>query len=118
MYAQVCTRPDIAFIVGVLDRYLSNPGMDHWIVVKRIMRYLKRIKDCMLTYRRSENLERIGYYNSDFAGCQDSRRSTSSCIFILAGGAIAWKSNKQTLVASSIVEAEYVTCFEASKHGI
>ena len=42
MYAQVCRRPDIAFIVGVLGRYLSNPGMDHWKAVKRVMRYLQR----------------------------------------------------------------------------
>jgi len=41
MYAQVCTRPDIAYIVGVLGRYLSNPGMDHWKAAKRVMRYLK-----------------------------------------------------------------------------
>ena len=53
MYAQVCTRPDIAFIVGVLGRYLSNPGMDHWKAVKRVMRYLQRTKDYMLMYRRS-----------------------------------------------------------------
>ncbi|KAL1351196.1 hypothetical protein AAHE18_06G079400 [Arachis hypogaea] len=118
MYAQVYTRPDISFIVGVLDRYLSNRGMDHWIIVKRIMRYLKRTKDYMLTYRRSENLEIIGYSDSNFVGCQDSSSSTSGCIFILAGGAIAWRSNKQTLVASSTMEAEYVACFEASKHGI
>ncbi|XP_057720090.1 secreted RxLR effector protein 161-like [Arachis stenosperma] len=118
MYAQVCTRPDISFIVGVLGRYLSNLGTDHWIAVKRVMRYLKRTKDYMLTYRRSENLEIIGYSDSDFVGCQDSRRSTLGCNFILAGGAIAWKSNKQTLVASSTMEAEYVACFEASKHGI
>ncbi|KAL1360494.1 hypothetical protein AAHE18_04G180600 [Arachis hypogaea] len=118
MYAQVCTRPDISFVVGVLGRYLSNPDMDHWTAVKRVMRYLKRTKDYMLTYRRSENLEIIGYSDFDFVGCQDSRRSTSGCIFILAGGAIAWKSNKQTLVASSTMEAEYVACFEASKHGM
>jgi len=44
MYAQVCTRPDITYIIGVLGRYLSNPGMDHWKAAKRVMRYLKRIK--------------------------------------------------------------------------
>jgi len=52
MYAQVCTRPDIAYIVGVLSRYLSNPKMDHWKAAKRVMRYLKRTKGYMLTYRR------------------------------------------------------------------
>ena len=50
MYAQVCTRPDIAFIVGMLGRYLNNPGMEHWKAVKRVMRYLQRTKDYILTY--------------------------------------------------------------------
>ena len=75
MYAQVCTRPDIAFIVGMLGSYLSNPGIDHWKAAKRIMRYLQGTKAYMLTYRRSDQLEIIGYSDSDFAGCQDSRRS-------------------------------------------
>jgi len=54
MYAQVCTRPDIVYIVGVLGKYLSNPGMDHWKASKRVMRYLKRTKYYMLTYKRSD----------------------------------------------------------------
>lgn len=118
MYAQVCTRPDIAFIVGMLGRYLSNPGMDHWKAVKRVLRYLQRTKDYMLTYRKSDQLEIIGYSDSDFAGCQDSRRSTSGYVFMLAGGAISWKSVKQTLIATSTMEAEFIACFEASQHGV
>ena len=50
MYTQVCTRPDIAFVVGVLGRYLSNPGIQHWKATKCVMRYLKRTKGYMLTY--------------------------------------------------------------------
>ncbi|RVX07135.1 Retrovirus-related Pol polyprotein from transposon TNT 1-94 [Vitis vinifera] len=118
MYAQVCTRPDIAYIVGMLGRYLSNPGMDHWKKAKRVMRYLQRTKDYMLTYRRSSHLEIVGYSDSDFAGCLDSRRSTSGYIFMLAGGAVSWKSVKQTLIASSTMEAEFIACYEASNHGI
>ena len=118
MYAQVCTRPDIAYIVGMLGRYLSNPGMDHWVAAKRVMRYLKRTKDYMLTYHKSDQLEIIGYSDSDYAGCQDSRRSTSGYIFLLAGGAISWKSAKQTLITSSTMEAEFVACYEASNQGI
>lgn len=114
MYAQVCTRPDIAFIVGVLGRYMSNPGMDHWKAAKRVMRYLRGTKDYMLTYRRSDQLEIIGYSDSDFAGCQDSRRSTSGYVYLLAGGAVSWRSAKQTLVASSTMAAEYIACYEAS----
>ncbi|KAL9265865.1 Retrovirus-related Pol polyprotein from transposon TNT 1-94-like protein [Drosera capensis] len=118
MYAQVCTRPDIAYIVGVLGTYLSNPGMDHWKAAKRVMRYLKRTKDHMLTYRRSNHLEIVGYSDSDFAGCQDSRKSTSGYVFMLAGGAISWRRAKQTLVTTSTMEAEFVACFEASKQAI
>ncbi|RVW97032.1 Retrovirus-related Pol polyprotein from transposon TNT 1-94 [Vitis vinifera] len=118
MYAQVCTRPDIAYIVGMLGRYLSNPGMDHWKKAKRVMWYLQRTKDYMLTYRRSSHLEIVGYSDSDFAGCLDSRRSTSGYIFMLAGGAISWKSVKQTLIASFTMEAEFIACYEASNHGI
>ncbi|XP_052210381.1 secreted RxLR effector protein 161-like [Diospyros lotus] len=118
MYAQVCTRPDIAFIVGMLGRYLNNPGMDHWKAAKQVMRYLQRTKDYMLTYRRSDQLEIIGYSDSDFAGCQDSRSSTSGYIYLLAGGAISWRSAKQTLIASSTMEAEFMACYEASNHGI
>ena len=86
MYAQVCTHPDIAYITGMLGRYLSNPGMDHWKAAKRVLRYLQRTKDHMLTYQRSDKLEIIGYTDSDFAGCVDSLKSTSGYIFMLAGG--------------------------------
>ena len=118
MYAQVCTRPDLAFIVGMLGRYMSNPGVDHWKAAKRVMRYLQRTKEYMLTYQRSDILEIIGYSDSDFAGCLDSKRSTSGYVFLLAGGAIFWKSAKQTLVATSTMEAEFIACYEASNQGI
>ena len=52
MYAQVCTHPDIAFAVNALGRYLSNPGLNHWKAVKKVMRYLQGTKDYMLTYKR------------------------------------------------------------------
>ena len=61
MYAQVCTRLDIAFIVGVLRRYLSNPRQAHWVAVKKVMRYLQRTKDYMFVYRKLEKLEVLGY---------------------------------------------------------
>ena len=60
----------------------------------------------------------MGYLDSDFAGCLDSRRSTSGYIFMLAGEAVSWKSVKQTLIASCTMEAEFIACYEASNHGI
>ena len=89
----------------MLGGYLSNPGMDHWKKAKWVMRYLQRTKDYMLTYLRSSHLEVVEYSDSDFAGCLDSKRSTSGYIFMLAGEVVSWKSVKQTLIASSTMEA-------------
>ncbi|XP_074323453.1 secreted RxLR effector protein 161-like [Apium graveolens] len=118
MYAQVCTRPDIAFIVGMLGRYLSNPGMVQWKAVKRVLRYLKKTKDYMLTYRKSDHLEIIGYSDSDFGGCKNERKSTSGYDYLLTGGAISWRSAKQTLITSSTMAAEYIACFVASNQAL
>ena len=51
-YAQVCTRPDLSFVTGVLGRFQSNPGIEHWKIVKKALRYLQGIKGLILTYRR------------------------------------------------------------------
>ncbi|XP_062086253.1 secreted RxLR effector protein 161-like [Humulus lupulus] len=102
--------------MGMLDRYLSDPGMDHWKVTKRVMRYLQRIKDYMLTYRKLENLEIIGYFDSDLAGCQYTKRSTSGYVYMLSGEAIFWRSAKQSLIANSTIAAKFVACYEATNH--
>ena len=102
----------------MLGRYQSNPGIDHWKATKKVMRYLQGTKDYMLMYRWTVNLEVIGYSDLDYAGCIDSRKSTSGYVFMLAGGAVSWRSAKQTLIATSTMEAEFVSCFEASSHGV
>ncbi|XP_057964028.1 uncharacterized protein LOC131155117 [Malania oleifera] len=106
-----CTRPNISFTVGMLERYQSNPGMEHWKAAKKVLRYLKGTKHCMLTNRRTDQLEVVGYSDSNFAGCVDSRKSTYDYLFLLAGGAISWKSAKQTIIAASTMEAEFVASF-------
>ncbi|KAK7321173.1 hypothetical protein VNO77_31533 [Canavalia gladiata] len=98
--------------------YQSNPGIDHWRAAKKVIRYLQGMKDYMLMYRHSDNLEVIGFSDSNFVGCVDSRKSTSGYIFMLAGGAISWRSAKQTMTNTSTMEAEFISCFEASSHGI
>ena len=89
MYAQVCTRSDIVYVVGVLGRYQSNPAMDHWRDAKKVMRYLQGTKDYMLMYRQTDNLDLVGYSDANFASCVDSRKSTSGYIFIMVGGAVS-----------------------------
>jgi len=69
MYAQVCTRLDIAFAINALGRYLSDP--DHWKIVKKVFRYLQGTKDHMLTFKKSDQLQVIGYSDFDFVGCPD-----------------------------------------------
>ena len=82
------------------------------------MRYFQETKDYKLMYKRTSNLEVLGYLDSDFADCVDSRRSTSGYIFILAGRAISWRSVKQTLTATSTMKVEFISCFEATSHGV
>jgi hypothetical protein len=90
MYAQVCTRPDLAFITGMLGRYQKNPGKLHWDGVKKALRYLQGTKGLMLTYKKSNApLEIVSYSDSDFAGCLDTEKSTSGYIFTLANGVIS-----------------------------
>lgn len=72
----------------------------------------------MLMYRQTDNLEVIGYSDSDFDGCVDSRKSTSRYIFMMASGVVPWRSAKQTLIATSTMEAELVSYFEATLHGV
>jgi hypothetical protein len=112
MYAQVCTRPDIAFITGLLGRFQTNPGLKHWEAIKKALCYLQGTKNIMITYKKSNELKFVGYADADFVG-GNLRKSTSRYIFTLAGGAISWKSSKQTITASSIMQAEFLSCYIA-----
>nr|XP_033511266.1 secreted RxLR effector protein 161-like [Nicotiana tomentosiformis] len=118
MYAQVCTRPGIAFAVGILGRYQSNSGLDHWKASKKVLRYLQGTKDFKLTYRYSDLLEVIGYSDSDLGGCKDTSKSTSVYIALLAGGVVSWRSVKQTIVTTSTMEAEFIACYEDTSHAL
>ena len=71
MYAMLCTRPDICFVVGMVSRYQSNPGQEHWKTVKHIIKYLKRTRDYMLVYQ-ANSLVPLGYTDSDFQSDKDS----------------------------------------------
>jgi len=90
MYLQNCTRPAIR----TLERYQSNPGMDHWKAAEKVLRYLQGTKDYMLIYKRPDHLEMIGYSDLDFGGCHDSRKSTIGYLFLLSEEAVSWKSTK------------------------
>ncbi|XP_050207760.1 secreted RxLR effector protein 161-like [Mercurialis annua] len=117
MYAMMCTRPDICFAVGLVSRYQSNRGREHWKAVKTIFRYLKGTKNYCLCYQGSE-MRLIGYSDADWGGDLDQRKSTSGFVFLLNKGAISWCSKKQTSIALSTTEAEFIACSTAVQEAV
>ena len=117
MYAMLCTRPDIAYAVSIASRYQSNPGEKHWSAVKTIFKYLRRTKDLILSYGGLE-LKIQGYSDSDFQSDVDDRKSTFGLIFTCNGGAVSWKSSKQSTTVDSTTEAKYIAASEAAKEGV
>jgi len=117
MYAAQATRPDIAFAVAALSRYLLKPYKTHMTAAKRVLRYLKYTADAKLVFPgpggSSEGL--VGYTDSDWAGDKHDRKSQGGYIFQMSGAPISWKSKKQTVVARSTTEAEYLACSEATR---
>ncbi|XP_061993790.1 secreted RxLR effector protein 161-like [Rosa rugosa] len=113
MYAQVCTRPDLSFAVGMLSTFQSNSGHEHWTAGKKVMRYLQRTKDHMLVYKRVKKLELVGFTDSDFAGnYPTSMKSTCGYVYLLVGGTVAWKTMKQSLIATSTMQANVIAIYE------
>ncbi|RDX85720.1 hypothetical protein CR513_33050, partial [Mucuna pruriens] len=117
MYAMICTRPDFAQAVGVVSKFMGNPGGEHWNAIKRILRYIKGTSGVALCYGGSELLVR-GYVDSDFAGDVDKRKSTTGYVFTIAGGAVSWLSKLQDVIALSTTEAEYMAATQACKEAI
>jgi len=109
------TCPDISYTVSRLASYTANPSMQHMGMLKRILHYLKGTKEYGITYqaRASHNNNLFhGFADAAYANC-DNYKSTSGYVFLVASGAITWRSKKQTVVALSSTEAEYVALSEA-----
>jgi hypothetical protein len=120
-YAATCTRPDIQFAFGMAGRYSSDPGMQHWEGVRRILKYIYATKDLQLTFvgrHPNEPVELTGMVDSDWAGDKDTRRSTTGFVFYLDDSPIAWSSKIQRSVACSSCEAEYIALSTAAQEGI
>jgi len=114
MYAMVCTRPDIAHAVGVVSRFMSDPGEKHWEGVKWILRYLKGTQKMGLCFKGKDAKLR-GYTDADLGGCKGTFKSTTGYVFTVGGTAVSWASKLQKSVALSTTEAEYMAAAEASK---
>ena len=116
------TRPDIAFAVGAIARHAAHPNRSHWNAAMHLVRYLLSTKDTGLTYVRAPSptvlFSAEGFCDSDYAGDVESRRSTTGYIFTAVGGAISWSSRIQPTVATSTMEAEYMSAASAAKEAL
>ncbi|XXG89958.1 hypothetical protein AAC387_Pa12g1837 [Persea americana] len=107
------TRPDIVYGVGLLSRYMERPKESHWVAAKRILRYIKGTIDLGLFYDYGNKAKLYGHSDSDWGGDQDERKSTTGYVFYLGPTAFTWASKKQSIVALSSCEAEYVAVLAA-----
>ena len=114
MYAMHCTRPDIAFAVCKMSRYTSNPSIQHWKSIGRILGYLKRTKELGLFYYDYPAVLE-GFSDASWITSASDNKSTTGWIFTMARGAISWASKKQTCITHSTMESEFIALAATGK---
>jgi len=102
----------------MLVHFTHNPGIAHWNALKHVLTYIKGTKHYGITYKGSSSLEPIGYIDSDYAGCRDTRYLTKGNVFVVAGGPISWECKRQDTVALSTVEAEFMVFSRATTQAL
>ncbi|CAL5390436.1 unnamed protein product [Camellia sinensis] len=112
------TRPDIAFSVGMISRFMQHPSKLHFGAAKRVLRYIAGTMDYGIWYAKVFNFKLCGFTDSNWASSLDDRRSISANVFTLGSGVITWSSKKQATVALSSSEAEYVAATSAACQAI
>ena len=118
LYLSIRTRPDIAYTVSNVARFCSKPTMEHWKSIKHIMRYLNGTRNYGLLYDKEKVTDFIGYSDADWAGDLDDRRSTSGYLFKLSGATVSWRSKKQSCVALSTADAEYMALASTAQEAV
>ncbi|GJT86333.1 retrotransposon protein, putative, ty1-copia subclass [Tanacetum coccineum] len=120
MYVVRCTRPDVSFAQNITSRFQHNPGEAHWTAGKNILKYLCNTKDMFLVYRGDIKRElRVSCYtDAGYLTDADDLKSQTGYVFILNGGAVDWKSTKQSIFITSSAEAEYIASLDAFKEAV
>nr|GEW10443.1 zinc finger, CCHC-type [Tanacetum cinerariifolium] len=114
IYAMTSTRPDIAYAVGRLSRFTSNPSRQHWKAITRVFKYLKGTMNYGLSYFRYPSMLE-GYSDASWINHVEDSSSTSGWVFLLGGGAISWASKKKTYITGSTIESEFAALSGADK---
>lgn len=112
------TRPDLAYAVGILSRFMSAPQQNHLDAARHVLRYIKSTSDFGLFYPRSTTLSLTGYTDFDHAACKDTRRSIGAYLFQFAGGTVTWSSKRQSTISQSTTEAEYRALSEGAREAV
>ena len=114
LWPVIVSQPDAAFTVSILSQFIQNPGPAHWEVLKRMIVFLRSMKDFWLTFGGRSKLPMEGFCDADWGG-QKYRHSISSYSFHMGAGAISWSSKKQHVVALLSTEAEYIMQMHMAK---
>jgi hypothetical protein len=101
------TRPDISYVVQQVCLHMHDPREPHYMLIKRILRYLHGTLDHGLHLRPTDVSTLVAYSNADWVGCPDTRRSTSGFAVFLGDNLVSWSSKRQPTVSRSSAEAEY-----------
>ncbi|KAG2870571.1 hypothetical protein PC116_g31153 [Phytophthora cactorum] len=117
MHLMTATRPDIAYAVGYVSRFMENPQEEHWVAVKRIFRYLQGTKTHGICFKPGDNIDFRGYSDADWAGDLADRKSTSGYTFMLMSAPVSWGSKKQSSVSLSTSKAGYIALSLAIQEG-
>ena len=112
------TRPDISYAAAYLARHMQQPTVAAWHAAKGVLRYLRGTSSLGLCFSRLKKGIICGFSDSDWAQERPERKSIGGFIFSFAGGAISWKSRKQSVVAQSSVEAEYIALADAVREAL
>ena len=117
MYLATSTRLDIAYTVGCLARFNSNPGVAHWNAVKHLLHYLKGTADNSITYAPDPLSSELfsTYSDADHGGCKDTGHSTGGYLVKIGTGAVSWSLKLQSTVALCTTEAENIAAISAGK---
>ena len=119
LYLAGRTRPDIMYAVYNVSKFSCKPTKTHWTAVKRILRYLKGTMNYGLLYTKvGSSFDCVGYSDSDWAGDLNDRKSTSGFVFIMSGAPVSWSTKKQSCIALSTAEAEYVALSRAVQEAL
>lgn len=102
MYQMVGSRPDIAFSVCNLAKFVEKPRMVYWLSLKRVIRYLIQSKHFSLVYgEENSDILLLFFTDADWAGNKKTRTSTNNCVVMIGGAAITWYYSQQEVVALS-----------------